>query len=420
MTVSAQMDDNFHSPSTDLPPTGPVGQVDDGTQDNTDLEDQLPEWHDLASYTGPLGQVDEYLPHDACDQCFTLPQYDKYAIYEYAPSDIDDGALIISREIPNPAPVVKTWDDYNPKIGGYEDPETSEEVWFIGTQGFVGPTDEEKWSPDLPVSTIAMKRIKARHLDEIMGIEGVTSFGIGTQGFVVDLLSNDPLHVDRVPNTLEGVPVDVRLTDSFAVLSDHSSARLRPLPAGGSVGVNATSYGTLGPHAVRDTDTASNRACCQMLSLTAAHVVNPTHSSTAWRNRTVYSPGASTAATNRIGVVDYSFAPWSCGKLGHHPERPLSDPTRWITPSTCSGTTGTNVNHANTRPDIALISYGWRSVPFNTPERDSPIRRMQYGATKSVRGPSGRIKTAEKGDKHKVWGARTAAAGTGKVKRVDV
>ena len=124
MTVSAQMDDDFHSPSTDLPPTGPVGQVDDGRQDTTDLEDQLPEWHDLASYTGPLGQVDEYLPHDACEECFTLPHYDKYSIYEYVKADVED---------------------------------TEERVWYVGTQEFVGPTDEEKWSPDLPLLALVCR-----------------------------------------------------------------------------------------------------------------------------------------------------------------------------------------------------------------------------------------------------------------------
>ena len=187
-----------------------------------DPEERIPDWEDLPGYSGPLGRVEEYRPHEACDMCFTLPNYDAYSIYEYAKSDVEDGAIIIPREIPSPAPEVMERSDYDPEIGGYYDPETGERVWFIGTQEIVGPTDEEKWSPDLPVSTIEAKRIKARHLDAIMGIEGVDSFGIGTHGFVVGLLSHyEEESLDFIPDALEGVPVDVQLAEGFATFGIH-------------------------------------------------------------------------------------------------------------------------------------------------------------------------------------------------------
>lgn len=179
---------------------------------------RTPDWKDLDEDTwGPLGRVDNYLPHEACDMCFTMPEYNEYQIYEYVKSsDVPDGAIIIPRMIPNPAPEIKEREDYDPDTGGYYDEEDGEWTWYIGDQGFVGPTDEEKWSPNLPVSTIEMKRIQARHTSRIMGIHGVHGFGIGTEGFVVDLLSRHKDNRKLIPDTLEGIPVEVRLTSGLA------------------------------------------------------------------------------------------------------------------------------------------------------------------------------------------------------------
>ena len=250
-------------------PVGPVGTTDENADEGKGEEDQVPGWKDLTGYSGPLGRVDEYLPHEACEMCFTIPNYDKYSIYEYAESDMPDGAIIISRQIPNPAPEVMERDDYDPEIGGYYDPETGERVWFIGTLAIVGPTDEEKWSPALPVSTIEMKRIKARHMIEIMDIEGVNAFGIGTEGFEVDLESKFKENRKLIPEKLEGIPVKVEIVDGLGAVLGNSTSRplsderIRPIPAGVSVGVyDIDTWGTLGPHVVRDTDTASNKRCC--------------------------------------------------------------------------------------------------------------------------------------------------------------
>lgn len=174
----------------DLMTPGGDGPVGNAEGDDRSTADVPPGWEDLSGYQGPLGRVDEYLPHDACESCFTLPNYDEYFVYEYALSDVKDGAIILTRDIPNPAPEVTEMEDYDPTIGGYIDPDTNERVWFIGTQEIVGPTDEEKWSPALPVSTIEMKRIQARYLDTLLSIPGVSLFGIGPKGFVVYLLAH--------------------------------------------------------------------------------------------------------------------------------------------------------------------------------------------------------------------------------------
>ena len=227
-----QGNDDVMTPGGD----GPVGNAEGDDRSTPDLEDVTPGWEDLSGYQGPLGRVDEYLPHDACESCFTLPNYDEYSVYEYALSDVEDGAIILTRDIPNPAPEVTEMEGYDPTFGGYIDPDTNERVWFIGTQEIVGPTDEEKWSPDLPVSTIEMKRIQARYLDTLLSIPGVSIFGIGPKGFVVYLLSH---HADesraRIPLTLDGVRVDVELTTEEAafVRGSHDRARIRPVPAGG-------------------------------------------------------------------------------------------------------------------------------------------------------------------------------------------
>ena len=86
-------------------------------------------------------------------------------------------------------------------------------LWFIGTRGIVGPTDEEKRSSDRPVSTIEMKRIQARHMDEILSIPGVHRFDIGTKGFTVGLLLPHRENRPLIPRFLEGIPVEVKITE---------------------------------------------------------------------------------------------------------------------------------------------------------------------------------------------------------------
>ena len=409
--LSAYMDDLLEGTDEE---TGPVGETDDGTQADPE-EERIPGWKGLNEDTwGPAGRVEEYLPHEACDMCFTLPNHSPYTINEYVESDIDEGAVIIMREIPNPAPEIKERADYDPEIGGYYDPDTGERVWFIGNMAVIGPTDEEKWSPDLPVSTIEMKRIKARHLGRILSIRGVNSFGIGKSGFVVGV---DPVFSENralVPTDLEGIPVTVEL-EGVAILNGHENAYIRPIPAGVSVGRGPTQWGTLGPHVVRDTDTSDNGTCCEMLSLTAAHVLNLyNYAPSSVAGLPTYSPGKFAEPQYEMGEIGHVFQLQSCGGL-------LEDigTGRLYPPPSCNVYSGNLVNNTLWRPDAGLLSYGTKSVPFNEPEGDEPTRRMQYRSTKDVRGPSGITMTAEVGDDHKVWGSVIGAHDTGEVTAVD-
>ena len=80
-----------------------IGVADEAAASDEPDETVIPGWEDLNEGTwGPAARVDEYLPHEACDSCFTLPNYSPYTINEYVESDVEEGVLIILREIPNP------------------------------------------------------------------------------------------------------------------------------------------------------------------------------------------------------------------------------------------------------------------------------------------------------------------------------
>ena len=244
--LSAQVDDLLEGTGDDI---GPVGNVEDDTQDGPTPEEVTPGWKDLEGY-GLKGQVSEREPHDACELCFTVPGgLNEYQIYEYMETDGPEGAVIVSRMIPNPAPEITDSDRI--------DEETGERVWYIGTQAYLGPTDEEKWAEDAPLSTIELMRIQRRHRTEVMTIPGVMSYGIGGSGFLVTLRLGYAEHIDLIPDALEGVPVDVEIDHGGeAVAWSLHSDRFRPLPASASIGayVGSGNYtlGSLGPHVVRD------------------------------------------------------------------------------------------------------------------------------------------------------------------------
>ena len=73
MVVHAQFDD-----------TGPIGRVDDGDSSPPPgpISEPFPGDDDTQAYPGPLGRVDERLPHPECDTCFTVPGMSDYQIFE--------------------------------------------------------------------------------------------------------------------------------------------------------------------------------------------------------------------------------------------------------------------------------------------------------------------------------------------------
>ncbi len=188
---------------------GSVGTTTEEGTDETDPEERTPGWEDLSyPQWGLAGLASERDPHDACEMCFTVPKVDEYQICEYVETDGPE-ATIISRRIPNPAPLRVN------EIREEVDGETGERVWYIGTQAFVGPTDEEPWSEEIPLPYIELKRIRRRHDAAIFRIPGVHGFGIGEHGFHVALLPEYADNADLVPTAIEGVPVVVDIEEEF-------------------------------------------------------------------------------------------------------------------------------------------------------------------------------------------------------------
>jgi len=162
--LSAQTDTLFDE-------KGPTGSVTDETDSTTD---PTPGGATLqSSYVGPLGRVDDRVPHTECETCFTVPglSEERYQIFE--PLDLSGEELLIPRMVPNPAPLRPN------EIRERYDEETGEDIWYIGHQAFIGPTDDEQWTDTLSYSRIELQRIQMEYQEEIMGIAGVHRFGLG-------------------------------------------------------------------------------------------------------------------------------------------------------------------------------------------------------------------------------------------------
>lgn len=203
----------------------------------------------LDEYPGPLGRVDERVLDPECPRCFTVPGFSgsqKYQIFESIV--VNDREHIIAREIPNPAPLAEG--EERPTV----DAETGDPIWYIGRQGFTGPTDEEKFSDAHPFTKIDMLRIKFGHEDALFAVPGVHGFGIGVDGFEVYMSPDEAkTHASQIPRTIEGVPVKI-IVEGLPELSNHST-RFRPVPVGAGIGSRWWN-GPLGPHVVSRTGAA--------------------------------------------------------------------------------------------------------------------------------------------------------------------
>ena len=384
-THAQDADDEFFPPG---PGSGAVGSVDESPADtDDDLEDWWPAMVPDSPYEGPLGQVDNREPHDACENCFTIPDIFDYEIFESVPIQDGDSEFLIPREIPNPAPLAEgelprpTVDD------------AGEPVWYIGSQGYSGPKDTDPISSQYGRSKIELLRIKARHEEHIMTIAGVHGFGIIATGFGVWLLPD--YATVMVPETIEGVPVKV-FVSSMPERRGHTNIRFRPVPVGARVTASAPGIalttvgaGTLGPHIVRRVGSRY-----QLLSLTAAHVVrrDPTAPVPTQGTIPIYQPTVNIG--NLFGHVRYLFRLRVCG---------TSVAACWRT--------GAPTNQSIMNPDIAAVEptpFGSLvSSPFNTPTGTDPTRHLQNSASSYINGPSGFVRTATPGHTLKVWGAFT-------------
>ena len=396
-------------PGEDGPASGPVGSTDDDTDDM-----ETPDVEKFTPYPGPLGRVDDRLPHGACSTCFTVPglgDNGQYQIFEAL--TVNDEEILIQRMIPNPSSAV-----VNDEDAETYDEELDEKVWYIGDQAYVGPTDTERWADTAPLATIALKRIQFKHRASIMNIPGVHRFGIGTHGFVVGLDPTQASNSEKIPLSLDGVSVTVEL-EGRATAAAHHTTRFRPVPVGAGIGVkvytlNNQQYafkGTIGPTVVRNRSNIGT--CCQLWSLTAAHVVKeyPHSENPAPGTQAVYQPWGQWSKADQIGTIAHTFRLWPCSTT--------------IDPFCSRVSTRRNpvvVNNTLTRPDIAAIDYdpfGNYQSALRDPEGKNPIRHLQMSATRSVDGPAGKIFRARRNHKHQMWGSHTPGGPVGKVRAVN-
>lgn len=363
----------------------PVFSQDAGASDTTPGEP--PGGYIDSPYPGPLGQVDNREPHDACADCFTVPGMGEgYQIFESVPVGVNSEKIIM-REIANPAPLEEG--EVRPTHDG-DDP-----LWYIGRQAYSGPQDTEAVSVVYDKPIIALKRIRARNEERILSIAGVHGFGLVETGLGVWVLPGSD--TTAIPKTLEGVPVTV-FVQSRPILQQHANTWFRPVPAGARIsssepgtGINLVTVeeGTLGPHIVR-----TNEGCCLVWSLTAAHVVRE------YLDDPVPDPGSipiyqpTVRLGNRFGYVAHVFRLESCGTPGNDADCYGVDPI---------------INDTMVNPDIAAIDpdpYGVKvAYPYNNPSGTDPIRRLQKTASSYTNGPSGVIRAPRTGDWLNIYGA---------------
>ena len=96
---------------------------------------------------------------------------------------------------------------------------------------------------------------------------------------------------------------------------------------------------------------------------TAGHVLNPyNYSSASVNGLPVYSPGTLKIRNTQIGTINYVFPQTECGRV-------IERQGDFYYPPACtaSGATKSDIDYANRQPDIGLIFYGWKSVPYNNP-----------------------------------------------------
>lgn len=367
----------------------------------------------LATPINLLADVTNRIPDIACPNCFKVAN--TYGIHEEVPGT----GFIILREIPDPAPLL-------PGKRRLEFDEEGSPIWYVGDQGIVGPTDEDPVSAELPVPKIELRRIQARQEGKIFGIPGVHSFGISARGFIVSLEPKYLQHESRIPAMIEGIPLEVEVVNVPTFRANISDLFRRPVEIGlgitvpergGTVGVGR---GTVGPHIVRNEAQPGILFCCQIWSLTAAHVVK-THISPPPTpgTRAVYQPSASSPG-NLWGYVAHSWSQVRCDTPTDpnctRPDRPINFTDQ--NPDVAA-IAHIDVNHFDTHPHKALTD------PEDTnggasPSR-SPIRRMRHGRSPGdyVSGPSGLIRTPSIGAQLKMWGSTNSASNTGRVSSID-
>ena len=375
----------------------PVFSQDAGASDTTEEEEDIGVL--ITPYLGLRGDRANRVPHKLCDRCFTVPKMGEgYRIFESVPIG-KDAEHLITRQIANPAPLAP----------GEVRPTTDsdgEKLWYIGTQGYSGPQDTEIM-PGIGKSYIEVKRVRFRHQHRLLAFEGAYGVGISATGIAVTFRPGSD--TSRVPSKIEGIPVEV-IFQNYPKFQGHYNTKFRPVPvAAGIVAVDPFTNapvggGTLGPHITVDPG-----ACCQVWSLTAAHVVRDDPEDPVPLLSPlipIYQPDP-LSESNLFGHVTHLFQLISCGTTAN------SDPCEDLTAP---------VNRTDENPDIASIDgdpYNTtQTPPYNTPTGTDPIRRMYSSSTSYINGPSGKIRVSRPGHTLVVWGAYGGKR-TGQVKMID-
>ncbi len=274
-------------------------------------------------------------------------------------------------------------------------------MWYKGNQAFVGPTDEEPWSTSLPIPLIHLKRVRYRHDAELRKIDGITSIGIGEKGILVGILPEKKANRSFIPAALESIPVVVEESGQ-PIMLNHEFTKYRPVPAGAGVcSTLSNDCGTVGPHVSRDVPDIG--VCCQLYTLTAGHVIQDMSSPPAG-GRIIQQGG------EPYGFFGWMFQLRLCAAQQYHlcvaVATPVND-TRWT-------------------PDVAAIGHDtFDQYPMAPPcnGAQKPVRRMQYGKSAYVDGPTGivRIPTMSScsGNCLRTWGIYAHRA-SGKLRSTEV
>jgi hypothetical protein len=184
---------------------------------------------------------------------------------------------------------------------------------------------------------------------------------------------------------LEGVPVEVQLGGPFQFSGNRTF--YRPVPTASNIGAfrpEGANGETLGPHVVVNNPT-------RIWSITASHgVMRPSEPVSQVLGRSIYQPDPTQPGYVFWGLIAQAFQQTPCA----HPPSCTGDPA----------------NFSSVTPDVVAIAHisPSHTDPYlhTSPSGSAePIRKMYYGASSSVNGPSGIVETVRQGKQIKWWGA---------------
>ena len=130
-------------------------------------------------------------------------------------------------------------------------------IWVGCSRDQTGPTSPS--GPDIILQDVLRPAmaVQERHTGRLLSIPGVvgTAVGLSRDGRAVIRVFTSRPGVAGLPQALEGLPVEAKVTGMFVALSDPTTRFDRPVPTGVSTGHPAVTAGTIG---ARVKDAAGN------------------------------------------------------------------------------------------------------------------------------------------------------------------